>query len=67
MSSIACKKLEEFPHQSQAIQEALRLFLQMEIRWMDVDYLQVVNLAVATGLTVYDASYLYVSRELNIP
>jgi predicted nucleic acid-binding protein len=67
MSSIACKKLEESPHQSQAIQEALRLFLQMEIRWMDVDYSQVVNLAVATGLTAYDASYLYVSRELNIP
>lgn len=67
MASIACKKLSAFPEEGQSIHNTLRLFLRMEIRLVDVDYSEVVNLAETTGLSAYDASYLYVSRQLNLP
>ena len=38
----------------------------MDIRLIEVNGLEVVDLALETGLTVYDASYLYLSRNLGM-
>ena len=67
MANIAGKKLESFPQRQEHILESFRTFLSLEVSLTDVDYRQVVDLAVLTGLTAYDASYLYVARELNLP
>ena len=44
------------------ILQRLAQTLDAEITWIDVDYLRIVELALETGLSTYDASYLYVAR-----
>ena len=65
LTHIAQKKSAQFPAQINAIQEALDIALLMDIRWLDVSHTRVLRLALETGLTTYDASYLYLSRLLG--
>ena len=67
MANIAGKKIERFPQRREFISESFQTFLRLNVHLRDVDYWQVVDLAALTGLTAYDASYLYVARELNLP
>ena len=67
LANIAGKKLESAPQRQEFILESLQTFLRLNVQLRDVDYRQVVELAALTGLTAYDASYLYVARELNLP
>lgn len=67
MASIARRKAAATPQQSQIILDDLQDFLQLHIQALDVDYPQVVDLALLTGLSTYDASYLYLARQLNLP
>ena len=46
---------------------SLESALSMDIRWREVDHLAVLELALGTGLTTYDASYLYLARTLGLP
>ena len=41
------------------------LFQRWDIALLPVEHAEVVALAAATGLTAYDASYLWLSRQLN--
>ena len=66
LANIAGKKLEAAPQRQEFILESLQTFLRLNVQLRDVDYRQVVELATLTGLTAYDASYLYVARELNL-
>ena len=66
LSSIARKKIVQHPEQRTVLLQALEMALSLDIRWAEVDHLQVVDLAVDTGLSIYDASYLYLSRTLGI-
>ena len=66
LASIARKKISRYPEQIEALSQALALSLAMDIRLIEVNGLEVVHLALETGLTVYDASYLYVSRNLGM-
>ena len=65
LTHIAQKKSAQFPAHINAIQEALEIALLMDIRWLDVSHMGVLRLALETGLTTYDASYLYLSRLLG--
>ena len=65
LTHIGQKKSAQFPAQINAIQEALDIALLMDIRWLDVSHMGVLRLALETGLTTYDASYLYLSRLLG--
>ncbi len=67
LCSIARKKILQLPEQREAVLQSLEMALSLNIRWVEVDQLQVASLALETGLTVYDASYLYVARSLGIP
>ena len=64
---IAQKKCLRYPIQREAFQEALIAALAMAIRWHEVDYIAVLDLALETGLSTYDASYLYLARALGAP
>ena len=66
LASIALKKISRYPEQREALLQAVALSLAMDIRLMEVNGMEVVDLALETGLTVYDASYLYLSRNLGI-
>ena len=62
---IAQKKCLRYPAQREALKEVLITALAMDIRWHDVDYASVLDLALETGLTTYDASYLYLAQALG--
>ena len=65
LTHIAQKKSAQFPAHINAIQEALEIALLMDIRWLDVSHMAVLRVALETGLTTHDASYLYLSRLLG--
>lgn len=65
VGSVGFKKLARYPHLRQAIQEALGLFTRLDVRQVDVPLEEVVELAEAEGLTVYDAAYLWLARALS--
>ncbi len=44
---------------------ALDEALASDMVWVEVDFPEVLALALETGLTTYDASYLYLSRFLG--
>lgn len=67
LTHIAQKKSLQYPEQREAFQRSLEAALSMDIRWREVDHIRVLGLALATGLSTYDASYLYLARFLGLP
>jgi predicted nucleic acid-binding protein len=67
LASIARKKALRHPDLRPQIREALEVGLSLELRWVRVDHAAVLELALDSGLTTCDASYLHVARALGIP
>lgn len=67
LTSIARKKAMRYPELKEKILAALEIGLGLDINWTEVEHPEVLRLALDTGLTTYDASYLYLSRALKIP
>lgn len=67
LTSVARKKILRYPRLEGKIMQALEIGLSLDINWTEVDHYQALKLALETGLTTYDASYLYLARSLDIP
>lgn len=67
LTSVARKKSQRAPERSKAMARALAAALELEMRLFEISHAEVLALALETGLTTHDASYLYVSRLLDIP
>ena len=67
LTHIAQKKSLQYPDQREAFQRSLEAALSMDIRWREIDHIRVLELALQTGLSTYDASYLYLARTLGLP
>ena len=67
LTNVARKKALLYPQRLEDIERALREALRLEIQSIEVDHLAVLELALGTGLTTYDASYLYLARTLGLP
>ncbi len=67
LTNIARKKTLLEPGKLVSIVEALDVIFAMDIQWRDVDHPQVLQLALETGLTTYDASYIYVAQTVGVP
>ena len=67
LTNVALKKARKDLNQADAIEQALLVALRLAIRWIEVSHVAVLRLALDTGLTTYDASYLYLARSLDIP
>lgn len=67
MASVAAQKIDESPRQRESFVAGLSNFLYAGINRLEVDYLAVVDLADDTGLSPYDASYLYLARVMGLP
>lgn len=67
LASIARTKAVRFPELTEKLLDALERGLRMEVNWQEVDHTATVRLAVANGISTYDASYLYVARALGLP
>ena len=65
MANVCRKKLERYPDRRAELLEAFELSQRIPVRLIEVDLLQVVYLAEETGLTAYDASYLWLTRNID--
>jgi len=59
-------KIRRQPLRREALLDAHATRVQFKIETMEVDHLAVLALAQRTGLTGYDASYLYLARTLEV-
>ena len=64
LASICLRKLKAHPAQEDQIFRAFARARLLAIRIVEVEHLPVVELARKTGLTIYDASYLWLARNL---
>jgi len=65
IGSVCFKKVARYPKKQSALLQALALMETMDIREVGVPIERVVRLARRERLTVYDAAYLWLSRELE--
>ena len=63
--SVACKKIRKYPGKRDVLVTGLECALAMDIHWAEPDYPDVLAIALATGLSVYDASYVSLARSLD--
>jgi predicted nucleic acid-binding protein len=67
VTNIAWKKVRRYPNQAGLIAAGLRVALELDVRYLEVDHEAVLDLAVEKGVTAYDAAYLWLSRALKAP
>ena len=67
VTNTAWKKISRDPSQRFGIIESLSVALDTPINWTAVDFNETLALALETGLTAYDASYLYLAQTLGMP
>ena len=65
LANVCLKKIKKQPEQEERFLAALRRAREMQIAICEVDPVEVVPLARSTGLTAYDASYLWLARHEN--
>ncbi len=66
LANVCWKKCRRYPDERLAHLSAYRLRARFDIEGARVDLPKVLQLALDTGLTVYDAAYLWLSRELAV-
>jgi predicted nucleic acid-binding protein len=64
LASVCRKKIIRYPHLRDRL---LGVGLSLDIERVAVDHIAVVELALEAGLTTYDATYLWLARELETP
>ena len=67
LTSIARKKTLRYPSLAQEFAKNLEDALSTDIQWSEVGHGEALGLALATGLSTYDASYLYLALTLDAP
>lgn len=65
VSSAALKKMKAFPAEQDALMQAFLSFFELSIHFEEVDLREVLVLSHRLGLTVYDASYLWLAAALR--
>ena len=65
LANVCWKKCRRDPQRQAAHLAAYRLRDRLAIETLSVDHAEALTLALQTGLTVYDASYLWLSRHLS--
>ncbi|WP_254066570.1 type II toxin-antitoxin system VapC family toxin [Acidisoma sp. S159] len=65
LANVCLIKSRRHPEQREALTSAFRLRDRLQVSNATVDHDGVLELASATGLTAYDASYLWLARQLG--
>jgi predicted nucleic acid-binding protein len=65
LANVCLLKCRRHPEQAPALRQAFRLRTRLGVEEVAVDHEGAIDLAIATGLTIYDASYLWLSRQLD--
>lgn len=66
LANICWKKVRRYPEKRESLLAAHDFLEQMEIYEADVRFGEVLELAEGTGITAYDASYLWLARALGL-
>jgi predicted nucleic acid-binding protein len=66
LTSVARQKVLRHPDDAETLVAGLQIALSLPLGWSDVDHQTVLDLSMLVGLTTYDASYLYLARQLGI-
>ena len=67
LMNVAWKRSKKQPAATALFLEALDVLQDVGLRFRGIDQEEVVKLGLATGLTAYDAAYLWLSRALGMP
>jgi len=65
LANVCLIKIRREPSQREALHAAFRLAHRLRVETVAVDHAATLDLAEATGLTAYDASYLWLTRALG--
>jgi predicted nucleic acid-binding protein len=65
LTNACLKKIRRHPSQREALQTAFRLRGRLGVEELGTDYDAVLELAAETGLTAYDACYLWLAHRLG--
>ena len=65
IANVCVTKVRRHPRLRDGLLAAFALVERFDIEFVDVDHREVVALADRSGLTAYDASYLWLARRLN--
>jgi predicted nucleic acid-binding protein len=65
LANVCLVKCRRHPDQREALLAALKLRGRLGVEEIAVDHDAVVELALVTGLTAYDASYLWLARQFG--
>ncbi|OGL44680.1 MAG: hypothetical protein A2161_16165 [Candidatus Schekmanbacteria bacterium RBG_13_48_7] len=65
ISSICLKKIKAHPENKEQILRAFNLVPRFAIKYTIVDHISVIKLALETGLTIYDTSYLWLAINVQ--
>ena len=67
LMNVAWKRSKKQPAATALFLEALEVLQGLGLRFRGIDQGEVVRLGLATGLTAYDAAYLWLARALGVP
>jgi len=67
LANTAWKKATRHPDKASLIAAGLRLAMDLDVRYVEVDHEAVLDLALEKDLTAYDACYLWLARTLKAP
>src|SRR3954466_13116876 len=67
LMDVAWKRAKKQPAATKLFLEALEVLEGLGLRFRGIDQGEVVRLGLATGLTAYDATYLWLARQLGLP
>jgi predicted nucleic acid-binding protein len=65
LANVCLIKIRRQPGERETLRAAFRLAQRLKIESVAVDHAATLDLADATGLTAYDASYLWLARSLG--
>ena len=65
VANVCVTKIRKYPVQEGGLFKAFAMLDALDIEFVNVSFDEVVPLAVETGLTAYDASYLWLARALR--
>ena len=65
LANVCLTKIRRQPSQREALRAAYRLAHRLKVETLAVDHAAMLDLAETTGLTAYDASYLWLARSLS--
>jgi predicted nucleic acid-binding protein len=67
LMNVVWKRSKKQPAAAALFLEALEVLQGLGLRFRGIDQAEVVRLGLATGLTAYDATYLWLARALGLP